>query len=167
MDHIDKLKQFGFKPIAEFSGGEDLISLKRDGNLSSYIKGKIEAMGDMATIENVIYAYVVDGTVVYLGESERTFGKRYNNHIRNLVDFAINNKPAYLRWVEFFKTTDRYEIWQMAAPRVEVMGLNLNIRQDFETALISVFDYPEMNTRTKGNKYSGRPRRRQARTPAA
>lgn len=150
MDHIDKLIQFGFSRIGEFSGGEDLIALKREGGLSGYINDKLRAMGNKVKIENVIYAYVVDGRVVYLGESERTFGKRYNNHIRNLVDYAIDNKPAYLRWVAFFKTTDRYEIWQMPAPQVEVMGLKLNIRQDFETALIGVFE-PTMNTRTKGN----------------
>ncbi len=150
MDHIDKLKQFGFSRIGEFSGGEDLIAIKQGGSLSSYINDKLMAMGEMAKIENVIYAYVVNGMVVYLGESERTFRKRYNNHIRNLVDFAIERKPAYLRWVEFFKKIDRYEIWQMPAPRVEVMGLNINIRQDFETALIGVFA-PTMNTRTKGN----------------
>jgi hypothetical protein len=150
MNHIDKLKQFGFSLIGEFDGGDDLIDLKKNGILSSYINGKLNAMGEMARIENVIYAYVVDGMVVYLGESERTFGKRYNNHVRNLVDSAIGNKPAYLRWVEFFKATDRYEIWQMAAPQVEVMGLTINIRQDFETALIGIFS-PPMNTRTKGN----------------
>lgn len=150
MSHIDKLKQFGFSCIGEFSGGEDLIAIKQGRGLSSYINDKLKTMGEIAKIENVIYAYVVDGIVVYLGESERTFCKRYNNHIRNLVDFAIEGKPAYLRWVEFFKNTDRYEIWQMHAPRVEVMGLNINIRQDFETALIGVFT-PTMNTRTKGN----------------
>lgn len=150
MNHIDKLKQFGFSRIGEFTGGEDLIALKQDGNLSSYINDKLKTMGEIAKIKNVIYAYVVDDLVVYLGESERTFRERYNNHIRNLVDFAIEGKPAYLRWVEFFKTTNRYEIWQMPAPRVNVMGLEIVIRQDFETALIGVFD-PMMNTRTKGN----------------
>lgn len=150
MDHIYKLKQFGFSRIGEFSGGADLIALKQDGNLSSYINDKLKTMGEMAKIRNVIYAYVVDGIVVYLGETERTFRERYNNHIRNLVDFAIASQPAYLRWVEFFKTTDRYEIWQMSAPKVEVLGLEVNIRQDFETTLIGVF-HSTMNTRTKGN----------------
>jgi hypothetical protein len=150
MNHISKLKQFGFSCIGQFSGCEDLVSLKREGTLSSYINDKLRTMGDAAKIENVIYAYVVNGMVVYLGESERTFGKRYNNHIRNLVDYAIRNQPSYLRWVEFFKKTDHYEIWQMPAPRVEVLGLNINVRQDFETALIGVFS-PPMNTRTKGN----------------
>lgn len=150
MSHIEKLRQFGFSLIGEFSGGDDLVLLKQEGRLSKYISDNLDAMGDAAKIENVIYAYVVDGVVVYLGESERTFRKRYNNHIRNLVDFAINNKQAYLRWVEFFKTTDRYEIWQRVAPEVEVMGLRLSIRQDFETALIREFSMPPMNTRTKG-----------------
>lgn len=150
MDHIEKLKEFGFSRIGEFSGGEDLLAIKQDGKLSAYINDKLNAMGEMAKVENVIYAYVVDGIVVYLGESERTFRKRYNNHIRNLVDFAIERKGVYLRWVEFFKTTDRYEIWQRSAPTITVMGLNINIRQDFETALIGVFA-PLMNTRTKGN----------------
>lgn len=151
MDHIGKLKQFGFLRIGVFSGGEDLIAFKQEGNLSSYINDKLKEMGEIAKKKNVIYAYVVDGMVVYLGETERTFRERYNNHIRNLVDYAINNKPAYLRWVEFFKVTDRYEIWQMSAPQVEVMGLIVNIRQDFETALIGEFGHPAMNTRTKGN----------------
>jgi len=151
MDHIDKLKQFGFLRIGVFSGGEDLIAIRQEGNLSSHINDKLKAMGETAKKKNVIYAYVVDGMVVYLGETERSFRERYNNHIRNLVDFAIENKPAYLRWVEFFKTTDRYEIWQMPAPQVEVMGLKVNIRQDFETVLIGEFEYPMMNTRTKGN----------------
>jgi hypothetical protein len=151
MNHVDKLKQFGFLCIGEFSGGEDLIDLKQEGNLSSYINDKLKVMGEAANEKNVIYAYVVDGVVVYLGETERTFRKRYNNHIRNLVDFAIKNKRAYIGWVEFFKNTDRYEIWQMPAPQVEVMGMTVNIRQDFETVLISEFDYPRMNTRTKGN----------------
>lgn len=152
MDHIDKLKQFGFFRIGVFSGGEDLIAIKQEGNLSSYINEKLKVMGETAKEKNVIYAYVVDGMVVYFGETERSFRERYNNHIRNLVDFAIENKPAYLRWVEFFKTTDCYEIWQMPAPQVEVMGLKVNIRQDFETMLIGEFDYPTMNTRTKGNR---------------
>lgn len=155
MNHIGKLKQFGFSRIGKFSGGEDLIALKQEGRLSSYINDRLKAMGDLAKIENVIYAYVVNGIVIYLGESERTFSKRYNNHIRNLVDYAIEKKPAYLRWVEFFKTTGCYEIWQMSAPRVKIMGLTLNIRQDFETALIGEFS-PSMNTRTKGNGYSSR-----------
>jgi hypothetical protein len=151
MDHIDKLKKFGFSLIGVFSGGDDLIALKQEGNLSSHINDKLMVMGETAKKKNVIYAYVVDGMVVYLGETERTFRERYNNHIRNLVDFAIESKPAYLRWVKFFKTTDRYEIWQMPAPQVEVMGLKVNIRQDFETVLIGEFDNPTMNIRTKGN----------------
>lgn len=151
MDHIDKLKQFGFSRISRFSGGEDLIALKQEGNLSSFINDKLEKMGEAAKKKNVIYAYVVDGMVIYLGETERTFRERYNNHIRNLVDFAIDNKPAYQRWVEFFKTTGHYEIWQMLAPQVEVMGLKVNVRQDFETVLINEFDHPTMNTRMKGN----------------
>ncbi|MCE5181014.1 MAG: hypothetical protein LLG15_04355 [Betaproteobacteria bacterium] len=152
MDHIDKLQQFGFLRIGVFSGGEDLIALKQEGNLSSYINDKLKAMDETTKKKNVIYAYVVDGMVVYLGETERTFRERYNNHIRNLVDFAIENKPAYLHWVEFFKTTNRYEIWQMPAPQVEFRGLKVTIRQDFETVLIGEFDFPVMNTRTKGNR---------------
>lgn len=151
MDHIDKLKQFGFSRIGVFSGGEDLIAIKQEGNLSYYINDKLKTMGETAKEKDIIYAYVVDGLVVYLGETERSFRERYNNHIRNLVDFAIESKPAYLGWVEFFKTTARYEIWQMPAPQVEVMGLKVNVRQDFETVLIGEFDYPKMNTRTKGN----------------
>ncbi|MDP1872042.1 MAG: hypothetical protein Q8K61_10515 [Gallionella sp.] len=32
MDHIEKLKQFGFLRIGVFSGGEDLIAFKQEGN---------------------------------------------------------------------------------------------------------------------------------------
>lgn len=150
MDHIDKLKQFGFLRIGVLSGGEDLIALKQEGNLPSYITDRLKAMGETAKIKNVIYAYVVDGMVVYIGETERTFRERYNDHIRNLVDFAIRNKPAYLNWVEFFKTTEQYEIWQMPSPQVVYKGLKVNIRQDFETVLIGEFG-PRLNKRTKGN----------------
>lgn len=152
MPHIERLILFGFSRIGEFSGGEDLIALKREGKLSAYIADKLDAMGDAVRVENVIYAYVVAGSVVYLGESERTFRARFNNHIRNLVDFAIDNKQAYVRWIEFFKSTDRYEIWQRTAPEVTIMGLTLHVRQDFETALIREFSVPPMNTRTKGNR---------------
>lgn len=148
---IDKLTEFGFTKIADFHGGEDLIELKREGGLPAFITSHLNQIGDKAKVRNVIYASVVDGIVTYLGETERDFKSRYRNHIDNLVNFALNGKPAYLRWVEFFKTVGHYEIWQMKAPEIEVLGLKVNVRQDFETALIGVFN-PVMNTRTKGMK---------------
>lgn len=145
--NVTALLEMGFVKAGSFEAF-DIVALATAGALHKYQQQMAAAMTKEAQHVGVIYAYVENGEVVYIGETERTYIARQRNHLMNVYFTDHRRTAAVSKWQEFFASTAGYDIYILPAPVLEYAGLLVSLRQDLETTLVGMFS-PRLNTRKK------------------
>lgn len=123
-------------------------------NLSSYtpnefIKASLASLSDIKDHLDVVYVYLVDGQIAYVGESGESFSTRFTRHIR-----GVSQKepiPSRVRWKELLNSNGLAEIHIHKCGAIDYLGEEVSPRVGFESALITKFN-PPLNSPRKSQK---------------
>ena len=126
-DNLQRLLELGFGPAGEWQLKSGQLSFQLD----RYREGK-----------NILYAFVANGQVLYIGKSTRTLYERMNNY-KNADSTQRTNIKNYSRIKEDLEHNKRIEIYVFIRNESLIYrGVMVNLAAGLEDNLITMFKPP-------------------------
>ena len=144
MNNASFLKEHGFN-----LAGNIALNMSDCATSNEFIKASLLSLSDAKDFHDVVYVYLVDGRIVYVGESGESFATRFTRHIRGVSQKAPI--PSRVRWKELLTSNGSAQIYIHKCGVVDYFGEEVSPRVGFESALITKFN-PPLNSPRKAQK---------------
>lgn len=145
-NHTSRLQERGFE-----LAGDLTLDIGNYTKPSQFIKASLESLTDIKDHMDVVYVYVVDGVIVYVGETGENFSTRFKRHINGVMSTSKEPIPSRLRWRELLGSNGVAQIYIHKCQTSDYFGEQVSLRGGFESALISKFD-PALNSPREAQK---------------
>lgn len=144
--HASLLKKRNFELAGEIN-----LNVGDYDKLSGFIKASLANLSDIKDHRDVVYVYVVDGVIAYVGETGENFSTRYKRHINGVMSTKKEAIPSRVRWRKLLGSKGVAQIYIHKCDSVDYCGEKVSLRGGFESALISKFK-PELNSLREAQK---------------
>lgn len=145
-NHISILKD----KVFEFAG-EITLNLNECKTPIEFIKASLSALSEIKNHHDVVYAYVLDGQIMYIGESGESFATRFTRHINGVSQQGKKPIPSRVRWREMLNKGGKAQIYIHKCATSNYHSEEVSLRVGFESALITKFN-PPLNSPRKAQK---------------
>lgn len=125
-DGLGRLVDLGFEKV----GGWHLIG---DRPASRLVRG--------GSARKVLYAFVADGGVMYVGKSVRSLEQRMNGY-QHPGPTQRTNLRVQAEITELLKTGARLDIWMFAGDEIKYRGFELNVAAGLEDPIVEALAPP-------------------------
>jgi hypothetical protein len=145
-NHTHTLKDKAFE-----LAGEITLNLNQCKSPNEFIKTSLAALSEIKTHHDVVYAYVVDCQIMYIGESGESFATRFTRHINGVSQQGKKPIPSRVRWREMLNSGGKAQIYIHQCATSNYHSEEVSLRVGFESALITKFN-PPLNSPRKAQK---------------
>lgn len=118
---------------------------------SEFIKSALNGLSQIKDHIDAVYVYVVDGEIVYVGETGENFSTRFKRHINGVMSTSKKPIPSRVRWRELLGSKGIAQIYIHRCQSADYFGEQVSSRVGFESALISKFN-PPLNSPRESQK---------------
>lgn len=145
-NHTHSLKDKAFELAGEIS-----LNLNKCNTPIEFIKASLAALSEIKNHHDVVYAYVVDDKIMYIGESGESFAIRFTRHINGVSQQGKKPIPSRVRWRELLNSGGKAQIYIHQCATSNYHSEEVSLRVGFESALITKFN-PPLNSPRKAQK---------------
>ncbi len=120
--------------------GDITLNLGEYSTPNEFIKTSLNMLADIKDHEDVVYIYLVDNKIAYVGESGESFAIRFKRHINGVSQ--KKSIPSRERWRELLKNGGVAQIYIHKCTPLDYLGESVSPRVGLESALITKFNPP-------------------------
>jgi hypothetical protein len=139
------ITELGFVKVGDFPR----YDLRKDHvSRGASVEDMLSELGGYGSFADLVYIYVCNDEVVYVGETKQSLRDRLNNRLLSLTASHKRHSGASARWLEFMNGEGSYSLWIRTSRKIAIDGVTVSLRLTEEQALIKKF-MPRLNTKSK------------------